>query len=92
MATRNSEVEMALHEGHATYFVIFFPLPCEGQTLADVLHALRKFVQEVRRRRDGQAPFLYGNCQAGWAVPLLAADCEGLTGPTVVNWSVIPHF
>jgi len=84
---RDSEVGMALHEGHAVYFVIFFPEPCPGQTLADVLHALRRFVEEIGRRHPGKPPVLYGNCQAGWAVMLLAADCEGLVGPVVLNGS-----
>lgn len=89
---RDSEVGMALHEGHATYFVIFFPLPVPNQTLADVLHALRRFVEEVSRRHGGKAPVLYGNCQAGWAVTLLAADCEGLAGPTVLNGSPLSYW
>ncbi|RZI40046.1 DUF3141 domain-containing protein [Herbaspirillum sp. HC18] len=89
---RDSEVGMALHEGHATYFVIFFPLPGPKQTLADVLHVLRRFVEEVSRRHNGKAPVLYGNCQAGWAVTLLAADCEGLTGPTVLNGSPLSYW
>lgn len=89
---RDSEVGMALHEGHATYFVIFFPLPSPNQTLADVLHALRRFVEEVSNRHHGQAPVLYGNCQAGWAVMLLAADCAGLTGPTVINGSPLSYW
>ncbi len=38
---RDSEVGMALSEGHPVYFVIFFPIPCPGQTLGDVLNALR---------------------------------------------------
>ena len=89
---RDSEVGMSLHEGHATYFVMFFPLPCPNQTLVDVLHALRHFVDEVRRRHNGQAPVLYGNCQAGWAVMLLAADCEGLSGATVINGSPLSYW
>ena len=89
---RDSEVGMSLHEGHATYFVMFFPLPCPNQTLVDVLHALRHFVDEVRRRHNGQAPVLYGNCQAGWAVMLLAADCEGLSGATVINGSPMSYW
>lgn len=89
---RDSEVGMALHEGHAVYFVIFFPEPCPGQTLADVLHALRRFVEEVGRRHAGKPPVLYGNCQAGWAVMLLAADCEGLAGPTVLNGSPLSYW
>ncbi|MDO8249593.1 MAG: DUF3141 domain-containing protein [Rhodoferax sp.] len=89
---RDSEVGMALHEGHATYFIIFFPLPSPNQTLADVLHALRRFVEEVSSRHNGQAPVLYGNCQAGWAVTLLAAGCEGLSGATVLNGSPLSYW
>jgi hypothetical protein len=84
---RDSEVGVALHHGHPTYFVTFFPLPCERQTLSDVLAALRHFVQEVSARHRGTAPILYGNCQAGWAVTLLAAECAGTAGPTVLNGS-----
>jgi hypothetical protein len=89
---RESEVGIALHEGHAVYFVMFFPEPCVGQTLADVLHALRRFVVEVSKRHDGKAPVLYGNCQAGWAVTLLAADCVGLSGPTILNGSPLSYW
>lgn len=89
---QDSEVGMALHEGHAVYFVMFFPEPCPGQTLADVLHALRRFVEEVGRRHEGTPPVLYGNCQAGWAVMLLAADCEGLLGPAVLNGSPLSYW
>jgi hypothetical protein len=63
---RDSEVGIALHNGHPVYFVIFFPEPCPGQTLADVLHALRSFVEQVASRHPGKPPILYGNCQAGW--------------------------
>ncbi|MBI2770397.1 MAG: DUF3141 domain-containing protein [Burkholderiales bacterium] len=88
----DSEVGMSLHEGHATYFVVFFPLPCPNQTLADVLHVLRRFVEEVSSRHDGMPPVLYGNCQAGWAATLLAADCEGLAGVTVLNGSPLSYW
>jgi hypothetical protein len=89
---RDSEVGMALNEGHPVYFVIFFPEPAPGQTLADVLHALRRFVEQVARRHAGKPPVLYGNCQAGWAVTLLSADCEGLVGPAVLNGSPLSYW
>jgi Protein of unknown function (DUF3141) len=88
----DSEVGMALHEGHPVYFVIFFPDPEPGQTLADVHHALRRFVSEIARRHPGKPPILYGNCQAGWAVTLLAADCQGLNGPVVLNGSPLSYW
>ncbi len=89
---RDSEVGMALHEGHPVYFVVFYPEPCPGQTLADVLHALRRFVEAVSARHPGKVPVLYGNCQAGWAIALLSADCEGLVGPAVLNGSPLSYW
>lgn len=88
----DSEVGMAMHEGYPVYFVSFFPEPCVGQTLADVLHALRRFVEDVVKRHPGKPPVLYGNCQAGWAVTLLSADCEGLVGPAVLNGSPLSYW
>jgi len=89
---RDSEVGMALREGHPTYFVVFYPEPAPGQTLADVHHALRRFVAEVARRHPGNPPVLYGNCQAGWAVTLLSSDCVGLVGPAVLNGSPLSYW
>jgi hypothetical protein len=86
---RESEVGIALHEGYPVYFVVFFPEPCPGQTVVDVLHALRRFVDDASKRHEDRPPVLYGNCQAGWAITLLAADCEGLVGPAVLNGSPV---
>ena len=53
---RDSEVGMALHEGHPVYFVIFFPEPIPGQTLEDVLRiasgAARPFGLEVAQMQS----------------------------------------
>ena len=89
---RDSEVGMAMAEGHPVYFVIFFPEPAPDQTLEDVLFALRRFVEDVSARHDGAAPVFYGNCQAGWAVTLLAAHCEGLAGPVILNGSPLSYW
>lgn len=89
---RESEIGMALREGHPVYFAAFLPEPCAGQTLADVHHALRRFVATIAERHPGRPPILYGNCQAGWAAALLAADCEGVAGPVVMNGSPISYW
>src|SRR5690625_4998450 len=89
---QDSEVGMALHEGHPVYFVIFFPEPMPGQTLEDVQHVLRRFVETLAERHPGKPPVLYGNCQAGWAIALLSADCEGLVGPAVLNGSPLSYW
>ncbi len=88
----DSEIGMAMHEGHPVYFVMFYPEPMPQQTLSDVHHALRAFVAEVARRHPNTPPVLYGNCQAGWALTLLAADCAGLTGPVVLNGSPLSYW
>jgi hypothetical protein len=89
---QDSEVGVALADGNPVYFVSFFPQPCHGQTLADVLHALRRFVEAVAQRHADRPPILYGNCQAGWAVTLLSADCSGLVGPAVLNGSPLSYW
>lgn len=89
---RDSEVGIAMHEGHPVYFVVFFPEPVPGQTLTDVLAALRQFVEEVARRHPGKPPVLYGNCQGGWAVTLLSASCQGMAGTAVLNGSPLSYW
>jgi hypothetical protein len=89
---RESEVGLALRAGHPTYFVSFAPEPVAGQTLHDVLRTLRRFLEEVARRHPGLPPVLYGNCQAGWAVAMLAADCQGLVGTAVLNGSPLSYW
>jgi pimeloyl-ACP methyl ester carboxylesterase len=87
-----SEVGIALQEGHPVYFVSFFPVPSPHQKLVDVLHALRRFVDEVISRHPGKTPVLYGNCQAGWAAMLVAIHCEGPVGTIVLNGSPLSYW
>jgi len=89
---RDSEIGMAMHEGHPVYFVMFYPEPMPHQTLNDVHLALRAFVAEIGKRHPDTPPILYGNCQAGWALALLAADCAGLSGPVVLNGSPLSYW
>jgi len=81
----DSQVGVALREGHPVYFVIFFPNPEPGQTLLDVCHAEREFVNRVRALHpDAPKPAIVGNCQAGWAAMMLAASHPDDTGPIVI--------
>ena len=81
----DSQVGVALQEGHPVYFVIFFPNPEPGQTLLDVCNAERDFVHRVRELHpDAPKPGLVGNCQAGWAAMMLAASHPDDTGPVVI--------
>jgi len=81
----DSQVGVALREGHPVYFVIFFPNPEPGQTLLDVCNAEREFVHRVRELHpDAPKPGIVGNCQGGWAAMMLAAASPDDTGPIVV--------
>jgi len=89
----DSQVGVALREGHAVYFVIFFPEPEPGQTLADVTDAEAEFVRIVAERHpDSPKPSLIGNCQGGWAVMMLAAARPDMTGPLVINGAPMSYW
>ncbi len=89
---RESEIGIALREGHPVYFVTFFPAASPHQRIVDVLHALRRFIDEVIARHPGKMPVLYGNCQAGWAAMLVAIHCEGPVGTVVLNGSPLSYW
>jgi len=81
----DSQVGVALREGHPVYFVVFFPNPEPGQTLLDVCDAERQFVHRVRELHpNAEKPAIVGNCQAGWAAMMLAASHPEDTGPVVI--------
>jgi pimeloyl-ACP methyl ester carboxylesterase len=81
----DSQVGVALREGHPVYFVIFFPNPEPGQTLLDVCNAEREFVHRVREMHpEAPKPAIIGNCQGGWSVMMLAAASPDDTGPIVI--------
>jgi pimeloyl-ACP methyl ester carboxylesterase/tellurite resistance protein len=89
----DSQVGVALAQGHAVYFVIFFPQPEPGQTLADVCAAEGVFVREVARRHpNAPKPVIVGNCQGGWATMLLAASNPDVTGPVVANGAPLSYW
>jgi pimeloyl-ACP methyl ester carboxylesterase len=88
-----SEVGVALRDGHPVYFVIFFPEPEPGQTLADVCAAEAVFLREVHARHPASPrPLVTGNCQGGWAAMILAATHPDLMGPIVVAGAPLSYW
>jgi pimeloyl-ACP methyl ester carboxylesterase len=89
----DSQVGVALRDGHPVYFVIFFPEPEPGQTLLDVCEAEREFVRKVRALHpQSRKPVIIGNCQGGWAAMMLAASSAEDTGPIVINGAPMSYW
>lgn len=89
----DSQVGVALHDGHPVYFLVFRPHPVRGQTLADVMRAEAAFVKEIARRHPrSPKPIIVGNCQGGWATMVLAAANPDITGPLVINGSPLAYW
>ena len=89
----DSQVGVALRDGHPVYFVIFFRDPEPGQTLLDVCEAEKQFVHKVRELHPHSAkPAIVGNCQGGWAAMMLAAADPDDTGPIVINGAPMSYW
>jgi len=89
----DSQVGVALREGHPVYFVIFFRDPEPGQTLLDVCDAEQQFVKRVRELHQASPkPAIVGNCQGGWAAMMLAASDPDDTGPIVINGAPMSYW
>jgi Protein of unknown function (DUF3141) len=90
----DSEIGMALKAGHPCYFVGFLPEPMPGQTIGDIARAEAIFLEkviELHPHADGK-PCVIGNCQAGWAVMILAALRPELFGPIIVAGSPLSYW
>ncbi len=89
----DSQVGVALRGGFPVYFVTFRPVPEPGQTLEDIGDAKATFIREVQARHpEAPRPCVIGNCQAGWAVAMLAAVATDLTGPIVLNGAPLSYW
>ncbi len=89
----DSQVGVALRDGHPVYFVAFRPMPLPGQTLASVTHAEAAFLREIHRRHaNAPKPIIVGNCQGGWATAILAATNPDLAGPIVLNGAPMSYW
>jgi pimeloyl-ACP methyl ester carboxylesterase len=90
----DSEIGVAMKAGHPCYFVGFLPEPVPGQTIEDVARAEAVFLEkviELHPDADGK-PCVIGNCQAGWAVMMLAAMRPELFGPIIVAGSPMSYW
>jgi pimeloyl-ACP methyl ester carboxylesterase len=89
-----SEVGVALRAGHPVYFVTFFPEPEPGQTIEDIGRAEVTFIRkvgELHSDADGK-PVVVGNCQAGWAIMMMAAAAPDDVGIVAIAGSPLSYW
>src|SRR5581483_6146071 len=90
----DSEIGVVFRGGHPCYLIGFLPEPMPEQTIEDIAHAEAAFLEQVialHPEAEGK-PAVIGNCQAGWAVMLLAAMRPGLFGPIIVAGSPLSYW
>ena len=90
----DSEIGVAMKAGHPAYFIGFLPDPQPGQTILDVAAAEGAFLEAVIARHpeaEGK-PCVIGNCQAGWAVMILAALRPELFGPIIIAGTPLSYW
>src|SRR5690349_21837545 len=90
----DSEIGVALKAGHPCYFVGFLPEPVPGQTIGDVARAEAAFLEKIidpHPEANGK-PCVIGNCQAGWAIMILASLRPDLFGPIIVAGSPLSYW
>jgi pimeloyl-ACP methyl ester carboxylesterase len=90
----DSEIGVAFKAGHPCYFIGFLPEPIPGQTIEDIARAEAVFLEKVialHPEANGK-PCVIGNCQAGWAVMMLAAIRPELFGPIIVAGSPLSYW
>ncbi|HET7085551.1 MAG TPA: DUF3141 domain-containing protein [Rhizomicrobium sp.] len=90
----DSEIGVAFQAGHPCYVIGFLPDPVPGQTIQDIARAEAVFLETVialHPDADGK-PCVIGNCQAGWAVMMLAALRSDLFGPIIAAGAPLSYW
>ncbi|MGV7212269.1 DUF3141 domain-containing protein [Bradyrhizobium sp. UFLA05-112] len=90
----DSEIGVAMKAGHPCYFIGFLPEPMPGQTIERIARAEALFIEKVISRHpeaDGK-PCVIGNCQAGWAVMILASLRPELFGPLIIAGAPLAYW
>src|SRR5712671_4785857 len=88
------ENSVAMKAGHPGYFIGFLPEPMPGQTIERIARAEAVFIEKVISRHpeaDGK-PCVIGNCQAGWAIMILASLRPELFGPVIVAGAPLAYW
>ncbi|MFZ1952191.1 MAG: DUF3141 domain-containing protein [Pseudolabrys sp.] len=90
----DSEIGVAMKAGHPCYFVGFLPDPVPEQTIEDIARAEAIFIEKVTAAHPQASgkPCVIGNCQAGWAIMMLAALRPELFGPIIVAGSPLSYW
>jgi len=90
----DSEIGVAFKAGHPCYFIGFLPDPVPGQTIEDIARAEAIFIEKVAAAHPeaNGKPCVIGNCQAGWAIMMLAAMRPELFGPIIVAGSPLSYW
>jgi pimeloyl-ACP methyl ester carboxylesterase len=90
----DSEIGVAFKAGHPCYFVGFLPDPVPDQTIGDIARAEAIFIEKVIAAHPEASgkPCVIGNCQAGWAVMILAALRPELFGPIIIAGSPLAYW
>jgi len=90
---KDSEIGVALENGHPCYFIGFLPEPMPEQTTEDVWNAEAEFVREVGRLHpDNGKPAIIANCQAGWQTVIMAATHPDIPGPLLLAGSPLSYW
>ena len=90
----DSEIGVAMKAGHPCYFIGFLPEPMPGQTIERIARAEAVFIEKVisRHPEANGKPCVIGNCQAGWAVMILASLRPELFGPIIVAGAPLAYW
>jgi len=90
----DSEIGAAFQAGHPCYVIGFLPDPQPGQTIQDIARAEAMFLEKVIALHPGAdgKPCVIGNCQAGWAVMMLAALRSELFGPIIAAGAPLSYW
>lgn len=90
---KDSEIGIALRDGHPVYFVSFLPTPVPGQTIEDVCAAEAHFIAKIIEwHPDSEKPCLIGNCQAGWQIALMSTICPALPGVLILAGAPMSYW